>query len=799
MTFGLSGDEHYSGAMNPDNTTADIEIPIQALIRARAWIDPIPKNTPWSGYVVLRIVEAILDGKIKSSETVRSYEELTSLLGFVGADAQVPTIPAKIDPERLHNTLEELLAADLEVFKDVEAWGRAFEMLQTSIQREALGAYFTPKGLARELVSDSLRDWLGINSPCFDSDFYVLDPAVGGGILLIAYAELISELRMQYLGEAASTARKQVVRCLHGLDKNPYSPRIAMMALSRWAGTSVPSQHFRVQDSILGSGKPDNWTYLGRIDPALRVAWRKLQKNPQDDGLYNRILRALDHISEKISNPNPNIRSIQDDVNAILHRDAQGLHWTLPGEHWVRAFPHVFRRPLERSGFDLILSNPPYLGSSKLRPLMDERTRQFHDNTLGCGSSDLLVYFIRRSYEHLRPGGRLGLLTAVSVTYPNNHSHGLQPIVNTGGTIFFRNDSSEWTREAAVHVVCFGIEAPSDTETQLEPSSAGLSVPYINSKLEVAPEMTKSYTPPLDRALTLIIPQGSQVASAILSAEEWAKLPAQEREVCAPLLDGQDALQTRFGSATRYTPWPFREQAPNALHRLNGQEFLDVNPSIAKILRDRLSKPGVPANPTTVRELVDSLRAYGRDSSLSLMRLDRVLSVSIVTNHFTIFWVHPNQFILRMLLMNTNRSEMLTVMQSRSSEAMIRTLSATQGSALRISNTSIQNLPLPITTLDTSTLGDQLVEVRKTLQDRWDLGLTKLYTRSKSERGTTFKSLVDIHDAIDRHVLHLYGWGDLIGMLPSYWQNEKTPEFERFRVAVSTRLVALNRELASVP
>jgi adenine-specific DNA-methyltransferase len=74
---------------------------------------------------------------------------------------------------------------------------------------------------------------------------------------------------------------------------------------------------------------------------------------------------------------------------------------------WRFEFPEVLDENGNFNGFDVILGNPPYIRQeefSELKPYLKTNFQTF------AGTADLLVYFIERSDQLLRPNGQFSFI-----------------------------------------------------------------------------------------------------------------------------------------------------------------------------------------------------------------------------------------------------------------------------------------------------------------------------------------------------------------------------------------------------
>jgi len=128
---------------------------------------------------------------------------------------------------------------------------------------------------------------------------------------------------------------------------------------------------------------------------------------------------------------------------------ATAMAWTTAHErhffHWFLEFPDV----IARGGFDCILGNPPYLGGSDLSgtfgyPFCHYVKWQYHP----AGLSDLVVYFLRRIFGLLTPGGLTAFITTNSIKDGDIRKDGLEQVLTQGGEINMAVRGIKWPGRA---------------------------------------------------------------------------------------------------------------------------------------------------------------------------------------------------------------------------------------------------------------------------------------------------------------------------------------------------------------
>ncbi len=113
--------------------------------------------------------------------------------------------------------------------------------------------------------------------------------------------------------------------------------------------------------------------------------------------------------------------------------------------HWFLEFPEI----IERGGFDCILGNPPYLGGQALSGTYGHAFCEYVKwEYAPAGLSDLVVYFVRRIYTLLRPGGFTAFITTNSIKDGDIRKDGLEQVLAQGGAINMAVRGIKWPGRA---------------------------------------------------------------------------------------------------------------------------------------------------------------------------------------------------------------------------------------------------------------------------------------------------------------------------------------------------------------
>lgn len=117
--------------------------------------------------------------------------------------------------------------------------------------------------------------------------------------------------------------------------------------------------------------------------------------------------------------------------------------------HWFIEFPEVFAN----GGFDCILGNPPYLHGQKLSGRFGHSFCALAKwGFQPVGLSDLVVFFVRRFHQLIRPGGFAAFITTNSIKDGDIRKDGLDYLLAIGDSINFVIRGIKWPGRASLVV-----------------------------------------------------------------------------------------------------------------------------------------------------------------------------------------------------------------------------------------------------------------------------------------------------------------------------------------------------------
>ncbi len=327
--------------------------------------------------------------------------------------------------ERYNFTVTESTPLDIEVAVDPEMLGKVFEELVTS--RHDTGSYYTPRPvvsfMCRESLKICLRNKTDETPECLqafvdDDDateiqdpervlqvlqtLRICDPACGSGAYLLGMMSELLRLRdalfqSNQIGPKTIYRRKlDIIReNLYGVDNDEFAVNIAMLRL--WLSLAVdyernkpeplPNLDYKVAigDSVTGPAPEPP-------DAQLRSEDSLIQQIQEHTANY------------QVTYTDPEKRQLRETI-AELKRSLQG--WSANEDEfvWQVEFSEVF----QDGGFDIVISNPPYVRHELIRAIKPILRQQFAE--VYTSTADLYVYFYKRGTELLRADG---ILTYIS-------------------------------------------------------------------------------------------------------------------------------------------------------------------------------------------------------------------------------------------------------------------------------------------------------------------------------------------------------------------------------------------------
>lgn len=204
--------------------------------------------------------------------------------------------------------------------------------------------------------------------------------------------------------------------------------------------------------------------------------------------------------------------------------------------HWFIEFWDV----VDAGGFDLIIGNPPYLGGQGLSGTYGHAFCEWVKwEYAPAGLSDLVVFFLRRIYDLLRPGGFTALITTNSIKDGDNRRDGLDWVLSHEGTINMAVRSMKWPGQAKVVVSLLTVHRGQWNGSRY---LDGQAVSTINSYFEDSENVGEPA--PLEESKDQIFQGVIFLGDGFLLSPEEAERICQSnprcREVIFPIINGQE-------------------------------------------------------------------------------------------------------------------------------------------------------------------------------------------------------------------------------------------------------------------
>lgn len=465
--------------------------------------------------------------------------------------------------------------------------------------------------------------------------------------------------------------------------------------------------------------------------------------------------------------------------------------------HWFLEFPEI----IERGGFDCILGNPPYLGDKQLSGTYGHPFCHYVKwEYAPAGLSDLVVYFVRRIYSLLRPGGFTAFITTNSIKDGDIRKDGLDQVLAQGGSINFAVRGIKWPGRANLVVSLVSLYKG---EWRGKRVLDGKEVTFISSYFEDSEDQGTplNLLENADRVFTGYHFWGD---GFVLRHEEAAALIQSDRrneEVIYPLINGDEVNnapdQEPGRSIINFHAWPI-ERAERY------SEPFEIVERLVKPFREEKNRERTRRLWWQYAEIRPGMRKAIGDLGQCFVsaRTTKHLSFSLVSTRY-VFSDALNVF-------STDRWDLYTVVQSATHEVWARKYSGALETRLRYSPTDcFENFPFPDGLWQTANpplaaVGERYHEHRRTLMRQLWLGLTDIYNlfhspnltpaliakvskKPAQEAEAGYQGILEfrhLHREMDEAIRDAYGWSDLV-LGHDFHEVETLPENDRVRYTIS--------------
>jgi hypothetical protein len=491
--------------------------------------------------------------------------------------------------------------------------------------------------------------------------------------------------------------------------------------------------------------------------------------------------------------------------------------------HWFLEFPEI----IDRGGFDCILGNPPYLGSQALSGKYGHPFCHYVKwEYAPAGLSDLVVYFVRRIYSLLRPGGFTAFITTNSIKDGDNRRDGLEQVLVNGGVINMVVRGTKWPGLANVVVSLVAIHSGPWTGRVL---LDGKEVATINTYFEDSENVAepKELASNLDKIFQGVIFLGDGFVLTHEEAEHLRRLDPRNGEVIFKIINGQELNnkpdQKPGRSIINFHDWPIER----------ARQFKEPFAIVERKVK--------PERATDNRALYREKWWWYAEARRKLTKNLRGLSHCFVTSRVTKYLNFSAAsadivFTNNVYTFTTDRWDMFATVQSTLHEVWARKYSMSLKQDLQFSPSNcFITFPFPEGLWQTphsllGAIGERYHEHRRALMYRLWLGLTDIYnlfharnltadhvtkvSRKPEEAEAGYQGLLQLrslHREIDEAILAAYGWhqlsdsGPTIDLHHDFYELEYLPENDRVRYTIHPdarkellkRLLELNHKHAA--
>lgn len=495
--------------------------------------------------------------------------------------------------------------------------------------------------------------------------------------------------------------------------------------------------------------------------------------------------------------------------------------------HWFIEFWDV----VDAGGFDLIIGNPPYLGGKSLSGTYGHAFCEWVKwEYAPAGLSDLVVFFLLRIYDLLRPGGFVALITTNSIKDGDIRADGLEQVLKRDGNLTFAVTGTRWPGVASLHVSLFSLhKGPWENKPRV---LDGREVPFISAFFEGYADAGQAVPLPENTGRiyqgSVVLGDGFYISSE--TARQLETRDARNRDVIFPVINGDELNNEPEQKPSRtvisFLDWPL-EQAQSY------REPFDIVEQLVKPDRDAL--PDNPRNLGAKRKWWQFI--WPRPELYSKIRQSTNCFVAVAHTKYLNFSAANSNcvFTHALFVFATDRWRDYAVVQNTLHEVWARKYSGALETRLRYSPTDcFLTFPFPRNPASESALeaiGEAYHEHRRELmRDLW-LGLTDLYnlfhrpdlapehiakvateSRIPADEGfSRLQRLRALHAQLDQTVLAAYGWdrpgdfGPALELRHDFYPLDFLPENDRTRLTlhpesrreVLARLLKLNHQRAA--
>jgi type I restriction-modification system DNA methylase subunit len=503
--------------------------------------------------------------------------------------------------------------------------------------------------------------------------------------------------------------------------------------------------------------------------------------------------------------------------------------------HWFIEFPEI----IERGGFDCILGNPPYLGGQALSGTYGHEFCEYVRHAYApTGLSELVVYFLRRIYALITPGGFTAFITTNSIKDGDVRKDGLEQVVAAGGSINFAVRGVKWPGRANLVVSLVALHRGAWTRKYiLDNRDVATITPFFEDSEDSAPPLNIKENDSAVFQGAIFLGDGFLLTDR--EAAELVRLNSRNQEVIQPIINGQE-LNNEPDQKPGRKIINFRDWSKDKAMKFS-EPF--------SIIETKVQPYRSTQNRQRNRDLWWIYAEHRPGLTAKLRGALRCFAAARTTKHLS-FSECPTDIVFSdaLYVFTTDRWDLFSIGQSTIHEVWARKYSGSLETRLRYSPSDCFEtyaFPADLWQTANSTLadiGERYHEHRRNLMLSLWLGLTDVYnlfhsktleadlkdhfaSRAKKDpdglkipeehraRALAFNydaalagilELRRLHIELDTAVRDTYGWQDL-DLAHDFYEVETLPENDRVRYSISPaarkellkRLLKLNHERAA--